>query len=258
MTANPTTTPAGGLFEQLAEHQLAPNRTPQGLRPQLPYWFEEAPTRFGAEGELDVPSTRNAASHPVQDPARRAEHESPRIIAAESLLAPTGPAPRNRASETGTSPPQRPMNPMTTEPIRATAPPPNDRTEPDLRQPSASPVMRSESHTDRPHTPERLIPVESAVARPAAELPPPAVAPKSAAAPTFEPPRLMPRLPTPAAILPPAQSREASEPTIEIHIGRVEVRAQVAPPTTAPAQRPAPPDQRLAAYLRNRGNGARS
>jgi hypothetical protein len=89
--------------------------------------------------------------------------------------------------------------------------------------------------------------------------------------------RLRPAMPQARASIDPAsaamRSRDASqvsplprpaylrvEPTIEIHIGRIEVRAQTsASPPTTPAQRAATPStSSLAAHLGARGRGARS
>jgi len=51
----------------------------------------------------------------------------------------------------------------------------------------------------------------------------------------------------------------AGEPTIEIRIGRIDVRAAVPPAAPAPAGRPADPSpDRLSAYLGRRARGARS
>lgn len=49
------------------------------------------------------------------------------------------------------------------------------------------------------------------------------------------------------------------EPVIEIHIGRIDVRAQVAPPPpAAPRSAPSAPEPSLNRYLATRGRGARS
>lgn len=261
MSATPTTAPAGGLFEQLAKQQLAPEPPRHGLRPQLPYPFEDIPPSFRVEGEQDAasPSMSPTDSHPARDRAQRAKHEAPQLTAVDSPLVSTAPAPVSRARESSYAQPRQSISTNATEQPRTAAPSPLDEwSEPLSHRPTIAPALRSESPPDRPHSPEASIQVTTTVAHAAAEVPPATAASKNQAPPAFELPRLKPRLPTPPAPVTPAQRQEASEPTIEIHIGRVEVRAQVAPSTPPPPQRPAPADQRLAAYLSNRGNGARS
>ncbi|WP_166567020.1 hypothetical protein [Pseudomonas sp. R5(2019)] len=258
MNANSMARPIGGLFEQLAAQQLASTPLPQGLRPQLPYPFEDLPFRAGGEMDLDAPTAHHVTARAAQDPARPVAQDAIRTIDAQSSLVSASPAAPNRAGEIDASPPLPGMSSVTIAPIRPVTPLPKHRYEPDLPQPLASSVVeRSESFTDQPRMHERIIQVETAVARPASE-PQSADTPNSLTPPVYKPSGLLPRLPHPAPVLPPMQPRQAPEPTIEIHIGRVEVRAQVAPTPPAPVQRPAPQDQRLATYLRHRGNGARS
>lgn len=71
-----------------------------------------------------------------------------------------------------------------------------------------------------------------------------------------EPHGLRPRL---ESLPPPAPLRaRPAEPVIEIHIGRLEVRAATPSAKPAPAPRASEPDRGLANYLRGRGSGARS
>jgi hypothetical protein len=258
MNAKSMARPIGGLFEQLAAQQLASTPLPQGLRPQLPYPFEDLPVRAGVEMDLDGPTAHHVTARVAQDPTRPIAQDTIRNIDTQSSLVPASSAAPNLAGEIDASAPLPGMSSVTTEPIRPAPPLPTHRNEPDLPQPLASAVVeRGETYTVPPRMHERTIQVETAVARPVSE-PQSADTPNSLTPPVYKPSGLLPRLPHPAPVLPPMQPRQAPEPTIEIHIGRIEVRAQVARTPPAPVQRPAPQDQRLATYLRHRGNGARS
>lgn len=263
MTANSATIPAGGLFERLAVQQLAPERMPHGLRPQLPYPFEDASVRFHEEAETFAFSTSLPDyPHETEQTQRSDAGDIETPVMAVSPPAPAIIESRKGEGETVASPLRRPSSPASVAfPERAVAAPSLEtHSEPKPSKPAVSSGKPDGGHVNHLHTFERLVQVqlESKLLPPEASHESAASAAPKPVTPAIEPARLRPRSPVPAMPLQADLVNPASEPTIEIHIGRVEVRAQVAPSTPAPAQRQAPSDQRLAAYLRNRGNGARS
>jgi len=236
-----TASTGAGLFAGLAREQLAPSPlAPGNLRPRLPLPFEVAPAGFEGEEELAGADLEAALPGPRAVPA--------------ALEA----GPSVRAPERSDRPP---VLPMALAPPRSDVLPPAERKGRTISRESLPPtpmVPPPMAATERHHTlQERMVRVESTVLRersPAAPSGPIATASRSPDG-QF---RLKPLLPMPAPALPSLPAARVEEPTIEIHIGRVEVRAQLAPATPSPAARAEPPDQRLASYLSGRSRGARS
>jgi hypothetical protein len=247
--------PSPGLFERLAAQQLAPperNAAPR-LRPRLDFVFDESllgkmPATPAAglcqpwlpEPPEPVPPSPFAAretagtrpvSHP--EPPTRATADEPRIRAAQV--------------------PGRPRSADPIHPIQQ----PNFTTRPETR--SAPPAAEPAPRTNILHTRERILQMQPAV--PSRESAPPATRTTPQRESTTPPPAALQRATRKAplaALRAQLERPPAAEPTIEINIGRLEVRAPAAPPAE-PAHLPSsPPDRRLGAYLRSRENGARS
>lgn len=254
-----------GLFERLALQQLVKpgEEAPAGtLRPRLPYPF--------GRGESTATDEEDANNPTCFEPGAPAKLNLPQFPVA---------APRDRG---GTAPGQiselrKPSAalPRLDSPVPAPAPAP-EKPEP---AETLRPLALSATSTGRPALPHASLPlwppplIERRVV-----VEPPRRAPrgdpqsaritasKAKQQPTTTPglrPVTLPPAPSVRPKLPPHEkalgpSKAALEPVVEIHIGRIDVRAQV----TAPAKNPPPPappiDDRLAGYLARRNRGARS
>jgi hypothetical protein len=248
-----------GLFDHLAARQLAPAilAAPGGLRPRLPYVFDEGLPHERAVPVEEIAEFARPQAPALLYPAAKEDHRKPDALGEvqQTEATPHRPAAiRGAPAEPGPRPPAmlqpeyRP-GPKVQPVIEPSAP---RRLDPQVQSPQKTP----EPAPVRVHTLQRIVEraVERAESQDAAPRRPirPAVR-DEVAAPVHDSRRS-------AAAVPFRQGRAAGKPaetTIEIHIGRLEVRAPAASAKTA-APAPAPPDNRLAAYLRSRANGARS
>jgi hypothetical protein len=272
-TQAPVPAPQSGLFGLLAERQLAQHAGPfpGSLRPWLPYSFDGP----SSVAELEPPpaelrSDADDVSQPSLAP-RRGQRDEVRQMAAPPPFSVATTRPFDQPSATEPRPPlRRDGTPATVRPEALPLVDPTDSPKtvasssrtahvPEVVERLApgrasAPAVGAEP---RVHTRDRRVTVEHA-ARGERPLPP-SLVPSSTVRvrESTSPVRLTPRVPP---VAPPfTQQRETrAEPTIEIHIGRIDVRAQTAPAARAVAEAPAAPDDRLAAYLRRRGTGARS
>jgi hypothetical protein len=264
---------AAGFFERLAEPQLVPAAVtaPGSLRPWLPYSFDQPmpaddePARAHDAGAMKDLAMWSAGTLPLASgeltAAPRDEAAGARVLERPfkpALTRAAAVADRSTARAGGADV-QLPSDRESRAPV-ASAPIAATRTARVL-SPSET-AQRRPGHVESPA--ERLpvarhgIHVESSVNHGRGSQPP-GLAPPVGQAPQLVPaPRLTPRRSAPTTASSDLQRRAVSEPTIEIHIGRVEVRAHTAAAERPAAQRPSPSDERLAAYLRRRGTGARS
>jgi hypothetical protein len=247
-----------GLFEQLAARQvdqgLAGGTT---LRPQLPYVFDGP-----ARGEDSAVIEDVAAQPPPSEPIDVVRHEIQSRSTTRESSGPPVLEPSARAADAIHVQPQRPAarrgeTPDTTS-GRTTLRPDGDRPAPLV---AATPASAFHAQTERitrhVHTNERIIQLESRRLRESGvsgeSRPPARPVPTAVIA---ERPVLGRRAgsvgPIAAPPIPPAET------TIEIHIGRVDVRATTDATPRADTPRQTAVDDRLAAYLRRRGAGARS
>jgi hypothetical protein len=240
------------------------------LRPLLPYYADVPSVNF-AEDSGRAEAAAPSSTQPMSDDSH-AIHPGRAIAVQRRSDAPTSPAtgdtaPVQRAPNdaSGAKSARITANPQLADAgnalpgLRAKASPdvtlPNPHVptapqqppavaEPRIRQPGAlSPVSRpavpdstlGREHPLRPAMPQAQAPID----------------PAGAALRSRDASQVSP-LPRPASL--------RAEPTIEIHIGRIEVRAQTsASPPAMPAQRSATPStSSLAAHLGARGRGARS
>ena len=245
--------PYPGLFERLAAQQLAPperNAAPS-LRPRLDFVFDQS-----LVGEMRPTSAAGLRQPWLLEPSE-AVPPSPFAARETAGTRPVPPPPkpptRANADEPRIRAAQEPGSPHSADPIHP-ARQPNYPTRPEVRL--APPAAETAARTSILHTRERILQIQPAVP-PRESLPPAsrATPPRASAA----PPAALQRTPKAplAALRAQLERPPASEPTIEIHIGRLEVRAPAAPRAEA-ARPPSPPDRNLAAYLRSRENGARS
>lgn len=261
MTAHPT--PPGaetpGLFALLAERQVGAPERPQGaLRPWLPYAFDRI-ARESDDEQVDETQPPAAADGPrtlvehVRPPHEDSVTKAPEPVAAASPAAKplsetrerVEPAPRPRPHDESV----RSGAPLAgREPARVTpAPPRPDTTPADVE--ARVRHLHTHQHVSRSetlasprvaHTPAS----ETARIRPLPPAPPPA-------------PFVVNRR-DPALSAVGSDRAHPQETTIEIHIGRLEVRAQMDAHATRETPRRPPTDDRLAAYLQRRAAGARS
>jgi hypothetical protein len=273
MKPSSSISPAIGLFELLALRQLAPQApgTPGALRPRLPYRFEDSPV---VDAVVDF-ANREAAdppSPPAASPSPEIQEVPPASHSAAPQIEKHEPSPRRtgandaaivRTSAHMESAVQDPL-PLSRAPLlESPQQPPRAATvsQPHANQPSVTHIRTLEqTHTNQPgvshtHTLERIVPLRSdaqnpAGDRPTASVPPAARAVTAVPAPTASRPGFPPPLHD-------DRSRQSvGDTVIEIHIGRLEVRAPAAPVRSAPP--PPVQDSHLASYLRGRANGARS
>lgn len=208
------------------------------------------PPRQSASPHTTVSRTRPAAPHETQ--AQHGQDPIAPLMPIARSAPPTGMAHPLSAVPTQTNPSD--VRQPASQPAQSL--PPSVRSLPASHGTSGQRVrsLDDESLLDRRPTPDpaadRTPPDRPANARVAAR-------PQAAARNTSEP--LQSRDASP---LPPLQrpSSQRAEPTIEIHIGRIEVRAQAAasPPAASTPRASAPTPNALAAHLGARGRGARS
>lgn len=256
---------AHGLFASLAEEQLGESGlgppglgTPGGLRPRLPYVFDADGHGFDQEGELeghDLPDSRAPA---LEGPSRSDIRVTERAAAlpVPEPLRKTSDHRRDAAPEPNV-PLQRPAAQAEARPAAAHG---RQTLAPALPQPPVVPASRSEPRTDHSSTLTRLVPTQSSSGPRSRgeDAPPRALAASVQRALAATPQRLMPRVPAATLARLGSPTDAAREPSIEIHIGRVEVRALLTPAAPATAARAPQADQRLANYLHARNRGARS
>jgi len=255
----PAPAPAPGFFGLLAERQIVQDarRAPGSLRPLLPHVFDES----AAVSELEPPPAplRGHAADPRQETPATLRQERDNVDNAAPLPPPAARSTRASTTAPHDAAPREPVDrghrlqdvsaPSRATPVPGVLPP----SAPDRLHPAHG---AADPRPDRVHTRERIVTLERAAR---AEKPTPlspAASAASHARDVTSTGRLTPRASLP--VPPFRQQRETPEPTIEIHIGRVEVRAQVAPAARTAVPETAAPDHRLATYLRKRGTGARS
>jgi hypothetical protein len=281
-----------GLFDRLAAGAatLPANSADRAkLRPLLPYhahfppfvsaedqealedatgpsWKSQMPHEPGAtlpDRALDarhMTDAPTAAVNAKEPPAQRAASEA-RVaesarIAAERRLADSGDVTpsvvRPRPSPQGTQPSRRAAD---------VTPPPRSTTEPGIRVADVVPASR-ERGIRAPEIPApvpgRSVLDTTVRSEPHREQQPERAMQRQQLFP--EPARTALRSRDVSSVSSPHLAPRRAEPTIEIHIGRVEVRAQIAasPPAPPSPRATAPSASALAAYLGARGRGARS
>lgn len=288
-TPTPEPAPVPGLFGLLAQRQLVQHASPASgsFRPWLPYAFDGPPS----VSELDSPPAplpSDAAGVAPQSPTPRHQESDDVELASVQPPVPAASTPEfDKSSESAlrrrvdhgvtTAPiemtPSRPIVPAHTvkevsrssraghvsdvvaSPARGWAPTRNEDTESGASarerastvEPAAQAVRRLSPPLESSTPPPRVVDADAG-ARPRSSV---------RGRDIISAKRLMPRVPLPSVPFR-LQRESAAEPTIEIHIGRIEVRAHSAPATQAVSEATTVPDQRLAAYLRRRGTGARS
>jgi hypothetical protein len=244
------------MFDRIVAHEsgLEPD-APGSLRPRLPYPFERLPLPMALEEAAPPPPVVNAtddrrvptaretvarsnahttAEAPIPHPMRASSVETIPAVSRHRAAVADMLEERTPASTSEIGPAQ--SLPV---PLRALDVPPTERTrgepeisdKPGAQSPQAAVPMPQRPHTTLPDAiPQPLRPWSAPQSR--ADL---------RAAPRIEP------------------ATQPSEPTIEIHIGRIEVRAAAQAPAVAPRPRVtgAAPD-RLDQYLGRRSRGARS
>jgi len=248
------------LFESLARQQLAPaaERTPGTLRPRLPYLFDDGPAadhpaatasenpigRSGSSPELSPPSPESSQSFPGASP--EVYSDAPFVAPEAVRVQPAQPSPPIKPSRSWSGEP----GPLERERVRPAPPPAATRPQPA--------VQGLGDTGGRIHSIEQIVQVHSVRGRESTQ-PPVSAAPQRDGVPrAFEGMRPAARSNPMTPLRAVVESRTASEPTIEIHIGRLEVRAPAGSAAEMARPQASPPDRRLAAYLRGRGNGARS
>jgi hypothetical protein len=121
-----------------------------------------------------------------------------------------------------------------------------------FRAPTPEPNLAPDKSHDRAVAPGLIAPRRASMVPPATA-PPAATRLVAVHSEVIRPGELRPTLP-----VTPGHSPSTPSPAIEVTIGRVEVRAMVAPEATAPGKRSGPPVMTLDEYLRRRaGGGAR-
>jgi len=244
--------PSPGLFERLAAWQLAPperNAAPS-LRPRVDFVFDES--LVGGMRPTSAAGLRQQWLFEPSEPVPPSPFAA-RETAGTRPVPPPKPPTRANADEPRIRAAQEPGSPRSADPIHP-ARQPNFPTRPEVRP--APPAAEPAARTSILHTRERILQIQPAVpprgsVPPATRATPPRESPPSPAA-----LQQIPQAPL-AALRTQLERPSAAEPTIEIHIGRLEVRAPAAP-RAEPARRASPSDRHLAAYLRSRENGARS
>jgi hypothetical protein len=243
------------FFERIVAHELGVPARDQALRAQLPYPFE--PMRsHEPEQRFDMPVTA-APTVSARDPVRETRQPAsiePYVVSSH---------PENIGSILAV---ERQGEPLIAQPAPVRAEPGTTRVEHILREgPPAETSSRRETHAaaaDPGMAPLRLLRARVETIKTPTQSSRAVTTPDSGSAVTAAPvPRAMPAL-RPVSMMahaPLAPQATVSEPVIEIHIGRLEVRAQ--PPqvhTASPPRMPSPKDDRLSEYLGRRGRGARS
>jgi hypothetical protein len=265
MTPTNANPPVSGLFEHLVSRQLPPTakETSRGLRPRLPYLFEE---RLAVDDSLEFAEQQEVGlSRPSPSyVSKNVEDEQPTMHLAEKThVAPLLP-PRQRPAAT-----DEPKGSPSSFFSRSAGPGPGELPRSDRAVGSAPHLASSlvqqalpsrqlvEPRVSHVHPLERIVQVYMNAEKSAIDSPVRAVRPTSRVA---EVDAVSGREARSAVAAPfhiaPVRQR-ADDTVIEIHIGRLEVRAPAAPAKSAP-QQPTPSDNRLAGYLRSRANGARS
>ncbi|KQW02328.1 hypothetical protein [Rhizobacter sp. Root1221] len=258
--------PGLGLFDRLAAGAAAPEMNGADrsrLRPLQPYHLDSPPEVGTAED--DGPPDRVAPSwappmrHPPGTTGQQgtvATQRMPDGPAAHATRDATAPSEQHAISEA------RPTHAHDATPSGVRTTSSSHAVQPS--QPTAAALAQARSPVEQGNRAPDILPRRSALESAAHREP-------------RQEPQDRPAMPRPQAFPEPARaalrSRDASpvsplprpapmraEPTIEIHIGRIEVRAQTAPsPSAAPAPRAAAPStSSLAAHLGARGRGARS
>jgi hypothetical protein len=261
MNVSPRRHEPAGLFEALASTQLGQvDRGGGALRPRLPYAFDLPidVDPIGRVDDLTQPLTRDdgdvgrAASTVRPEAPARATHRVESVAA--TPREPHRSAPLTQSEPLSRAPdadPRRELSPsQLRSPHRIEPPRQSDPARPDAIDPARA-------RTDR-------VPMREGIVNRRSITTFTAVSQKPASAPTIRPvprePALPPTTARPAMALQDRglASRSQPETTIEIHIGRVEVRAPgPSAAKTATPQRAAS-DRRLSAYLQRRAAGARS
>jgi hypothetical protein len=255
MSSAPTPALQGtALFDQLVAHEAGSGANTAGsLRPKLPYPFhalaleEAAPEVIPPLGGPDA-----VAAIEQRAPARReAAPAMPTATPAQAGSAPAPPTPAQ--ARPGHAPGQRVVRDAVLAPSRNNEPMANASMPAEARASERAPVAAAavaaaatSKARARPQQPA-LAPAQRDQTSPAALTP---LRPRLPPSPERAALRAAPRLPA---------ASPASEPTIEIRIGRIDVRAAVQPELAPSPGRPAdPPADRLGTYLGRRARGARS
>jgi hypothetical protein len=245
-----------GPFQSWAREQVGiagsvPHRG-GALRPALPYAFDATPQRDeGVELEVSEASTPDEAPPLALTAVALTPAESTPGAREDNLLAPSKSESKAPGPQTG---PASPL-PASTHAQHALPSPPS---RPESRESTAERAAVTVRRGGSPQPPSLPRSPSEGVRSALAALP---ASPDSRRTSGDSAARtLRPRLATAATSAFPVPVAPPAEPTIEIHIGRIEVRAaaparSAAPAAPSPAQ---PQDRRLENYLRRRGQGARS
>ncbi|ABE61705.1 hypothetical protein Nham_0829 [Nitrobacter hamburgensis X14] len=230
------------LFDALVSHERGDRSSmAPSLRPRLPYLFEDATrdTETDIEVLAMVAAAPTTSPHPAATPASpsRGGRDTPRLPA---LREPISVTVRHVAEPAGDRR-QEDVEPATAEsregPPRSLRPQDEEAARPPHQQARPTPTPQAHPTTERAsprprQAEDRRLPDEAAAA-------------------LQTPPRV--------AALRRGATLTRDEPVIEISIGRIDIRAAVAPAVQAPQSAPAKPrGDRLAAYLERRTRGSRS
>jgi hypothetical protein len=259
-----------GVVAEVETAVSAPALPPASSAPARPVWPVTAaatppPTTIVQPQPLP-PHPRDAgslaATQPERPPAARPEKKpaptpSP-LTLKERIIQQTVVEKKERLS------PAAPSPAASLRPARAAAAPVPAVT-PLLLAPSPPPSPTLERATDRPPAAPPIRPMtpvtkRPSVAEPAARTVKPERPLTSELSP---PPTIRERILPPAAMTPPQRGQatngryqpEPPAPTIQVHIGRIEVRATPPPPQPAAKSRPQPATTSLEEYLRQRNGG---
>jgi hypothetical protein len=254
MTADTTgpVQPPATIFDRMVAHERGADAdAPGSLRPRLPYPFEslplpeeivefQTPPRMRAAGEATVVPRPAVAPSTAPQPANEPPHELHDASRSDAGPAPLKVGTQQVAADRPSTPPSRRLASEVV-PIKR-----EGRDVMPIDQTRDAPTVRTELRT-------RTLTAPVTEARRQDETLP---NPMQRATRQFTPPQNPAQLRTvPHVALP----EPAAEPTIEIRIGRIEVRAAVQSPAIAPASRTAEPaPDRLGPYLGRRSRGARS
>jgi hypothetical protein len=243
------------LFDRIVAHETGSDAGgPRSLRPRLPYVFDNVPRQDNASGDPTPGITHGASTipepMPAQEPVRsvQAAFDAPRSFEQTRILPDGTPA----LSQPVLHSPSTSQDSPKTQAHAAVV---------DEKTPAPRAVAHHATLTERGREPV------SAQATPTLALPvaPPAVFtnrgeqrsnpvhPIAVRASLFHSRAEFRAMPLASVVAPPV------EQTIEIRIGRIDVRAQLASQAPSPSERTvqSPPD-RLASYLGRRSRGSRS
>jgi len=263
------------FLRRLAERSLGAG--PEPVQPRLPLVFEgpveDVPLELERHEEVEArPAERREPPRPVS-PAPEVEAAPPEPPRAEPA-APSPPPPAPVVRPAAEAPPAEPppiVPPARVEPSTPPAPPPRAPVVPPAAEaPPAPPTPPAPPPSAAPAEPATAATPRAPAPPPAPPTPAPVVArvvgdEPRASREEVRPPRrdgaavepvigAQVQLGAPPA--PIAVPRAPGPPSVEVSIGRVEVRAVFAPPEAEPAPPPAAPTVSLDDYLRARDGGS--